>query len=129
MATKNIKSFLTPKLRKAALAWYARNDVLKRIRVERGLYQCEQCKLIFKKDKIHVDHIEPVVDIKTGFVDWNTYIERLLVGPEGLQGICVNCHDTKTTQEDMMREYYRIEKQKSKSIVFKRTIPFFRLFI
>ena len=46
-----------------------------------------------------VDHIDPVVDPKVGFVDWTTYIERMFVEEDGLQILCKECHDKKTRFE------------------------------
>lgn len=108
----SLKSFLVKKLRSMALRWPARNEVFKRIRTDRGKYNCESCGQTFKREGIHVDHIDPVVDIKLGFVDWNSYIERLFCDELGLQGLCVPCHEAKTMQEDQMREYYKIERKK-----------------
>lgn len=112
----NIKSFLIPKLRSASLLWYARNEVLQRIRVSRGNYQCESCGSIFKSKDIHVDHIEPVISIEDGFNGWDTYIDRLFCDPDGLQGICKICHDVKTETEKALRASFK-EKRKKESEV------------
>jgi len=59
-----------------------------------------------------VDHIEPVVDIKRGFVSWDEYIKRLLVEKKGLQVLCRDCHDKKTKEERGQRkEYDKGEKE------------------
>jgi hypothetical protein len=89
---------------------------------ERMMYMCEACKRLFfdkewvvKKDgglkhesMIAIDHFDPVVDLATGFVDWNTYITRLFPGQKGLQNLCnysglrdgvQSCHKLKTAVE------------------------------
>lgn len=58
-----------------------------------------------------MDHIDPVIDIDIGFVDWNTYIERLFVGVEGWQLLCTGCHQLKTSLE---QEYRRATKKEKK---------------
>ena len=110
-------------LRGASRKWYAGNEVLKRCRIERGVYQCEGCLKAFKKHQIEVDHIEPVVDIKTGFTDLLEWIKRLLVPPEKLQALCcikhpdgskTGCHPNKTSAEAAMRKFYKDQKKVKK---------------
>tara|TARA_R110000803_G_scaffold200258_4_gene264561 strand:- start:837 stop:1202 length:366 start_codon:yes stop_codon:yes gene_type:complete len=88
---------------------------LKLARVERGKYQCAHCECIFKKIELQADHIEPVLDLEHGFVDWNTYIERLFCPVENFQALCRVCHSAKTIQEDAMRQHFRnIRKEKAR---------------
>jgi len=49
--------------------------------------------------KLELDHVVPVVEVRKGFCDWNTYIERLYCSPEGYQGLCRDCHAEKTKKE------------------------------
>lgn len=114
--------------RASSRGWYARNEVYKRCNVSRGLYRCEGCKQIFKKVNLQIDHIEPVVDIKTGFQDLHDWALRLLVGPDKLQALCAvpiqnedtgidelfGCHASKTQNENLMREFYKKKKGKKK---------------
>jgi 5-methylcytosine-specific restriction endonuclease McrA len=68
-------------------------------------YQCAVCKLWVGSTKVEVDHIIPVIEMnEQGFVDWNTFVERLFCGPENLQVICDPCHDKKTQEERMKRQ-------------------------
>lgn len=76
-----------------------------RVKVARGQYRCEKCEGIFKRPEIHLDHINPVIDPDKGFVDWNTYIERLFLGD--LQALCVPCHKEKTLKENDVRRAKR----------------------
>lgn len=65
-------------------------------------YQCNHCKKWYPDKEVQVDHIEPVV-ATTGFVDYNTYIERLFVEEEGYQVLCLECHKTKSKKENELR--------------------------
>ena len=66
-------------------------------------YRCAECKKAFPKKDVQVDHRKPVVDPKKGFVDWNTYIERLFCGIRNLQVLCTGCHKIKTQKEKTKR--------------------------
>ena len=92
-----------------------------RCKVDTATFKCESCgillyegtlesrykKMCMKygaeyeviKGKIELDHKIPVVEVKKGFCDWNTYIERLYVGPEDYQGLCRTCHAEKSKKE------------------------------
>jgi|SRR5271166_2366794 len=69
--------------------------------VERGKWRCNECKQDFKRTEIHMDHIEPVIEVDKGFVDFNTYIERLFLGK--LQPLCLSCHQRKSLRENEIR--------------------------
>ena len=62
-------------------------------------YTCKGCKKEFPAKDVQVDHIDPVVCPKAGFVDWNTFVDRLFCGVENLQILCTTCHDKKTAKE------------------------------
>lgn len=64
------------------------------------------------KGVIEIDHIDPVIDPKVGFVDWNTYIERRWVPAECYQALCRECHLEKSAKEDEERERYGTLKRK-----------------
>lgn len=70
-------------------------------------YLCNSCKQEFVLKNINVDHINPVVDPKVGFIDWNTFIDRLFCGVENLQILCSSCHDRKTKKETSVRTTIR----------------------
>lgn len=115
----HVDSWVTVKLRRASLMWPGRTKAMQAARVDRGLYECNSCKGRFKKGEYHLDHVQSVVPISGGNrrkddpkrVDFNLYIDRLFVGPEGYQLLCVVCHDSKTKIEDEMRGYYKNEKK------------------
>lgn len=109
---KKRTSFVKHVLRQASLRWPARNDALKAARVERGFYQCATCKDRFKREQVHLDHIEPVVSVKEGYTDLMSWINRLLVDVDGFQVLCEQCHSQKTFCEDTLRAHYNQERKK-----------------
>ena len=66
-------------------------------------YLCNVCQQYIGSTKISVDHIIPVVSIEEGFIDWNTFVERLFCDITNLQVICDDCHQLKTNQERSKR--------------------------
>lgn len=63
-------------------------------------YACKKCKEDFPAKEVQVDHKRPVVDPKVGFVDWNTYIERMFCDKKNFQVLCKPCHLKKTKLEN-----------------------------
>ncbi len=110
----NLKRFLISILRRATYRWPPRTEALKEGRKERNSYQCAACKEMFKNDQIVLDHIKPVVDPKTGFTNWDDYINRMFPEKEGFQVLCSGCHDIKTELEDEMRKHFNKEKKEKK---------------
>jgi 5-methylcytosine-specific restriction endonuclease McrA len=70
-------------------------------------YQCNVCKTWTKSTAIAVDHKNPVIDVEDGFVDWNTFVDRLFCGPENLQVVCDTCHQEKTNKERFDRSFIK----------------------
>jgi hypothetical protein len=67
-------------------------------------FSCQICNEWVGSTKIAVDHIDPVISTETGFVDWNTFIDRIgFDKPENLQRVCDTCHQTKTNAERFER--------------------------
>lgn len=62
-------------------------------------YLCSECNEWFMGKDIQVDHKEPVVDPEIGFINWDTFIDRLWCSIENLAVLCKNCHNTKTSLE------------------------------
>lgn len=67
------------------------------------LYTCASCARLFTAKGVEVDHIEPVVDPKTGFTTWDNYISRLFCSTDNLQVLCKPCHKLKTLSEKKSR--------------------------
>lgn len=66
-------------------------------------YTCKACKKEFPAKDVQVDHVKPVVEPRVGFVDWNTFIERLYVEAKKLQVLCKACHKKKSNKERAQR--------------------------
>jgi hypothetical protein len=109
---QTLSTFVKGILRRGSYHWKARQECLERCRVERGQYKCEMCGAIVKREQIELDHIEPVVDPRTGFTTWDDYINRLYCPVEGFQGVCEFCHSNKTILEDALRSQYKTEREK-----------------
>ena len=68
-------------------------------------YLCNVCDQYKGSTKVAVDHKEPVISVEDGFIDWNTFVERLFCAPENLQVICDECHQKKTNKERFDRSF------------------------
>lgn len=66
-------------------------------------YKCNLCLQYVGSTKIAVDHIVPVVSVQEGFIDFNTFIDRLFCDSSNLQVLCDTCHDKKTYSERITR--------------------------
>lgn len=60
---------------------------------------------------MELDHIAPVVDPKTGFTNFDDYINRLYCEVSGFQVICETCHDIKSASEGQVRKKKRKKKK------------------
>lgn len=109
----NRKSFCIASLRRSSMRWPPRNQAITNARVARGLYRCNICKREdVKNSEKKLDHIEPVIDPKEGFVGFDSFIERLLpFESSAYQVLCPTCHDSKTKVEKELR---KIVKAKNK---------------
>jgi 5-methylcytosine-specific restriction endonuclease McrA len=107
------KSFVVSALRAAFRRWPPKFNVLKKAATERRInpksgklamhYTCAECRKDYPAKEVQVDHKKPVVDPKKGFVDWNTFIERLYIEARGLQVMCKPCHKDKSKKERAQR--------------------------
>lgn len=113
---RKLKKFLIPILRRKSLYWTGRQEAIRAARKERGLYECNNCKKTFGIKEIHVDHISPVVNVKTSFTTWDSYITSLYCDSSNLQSLCVQCHSVKSSLESNMR---KINNKKNKKTIDK----------
>lgn len=79
-----------------------RNQALVAARVGRNQYLCTNCKLIFARKEVQIDHIEPVTPI-TGWDSLDGFVTRLKVPIDKLQVICKTCHKSKSGVENEIR--------------------------
>lgn len=94
------QKWLIHELRRLHSKWGPRKITYVAARVERGKYKCAHCGGIFGPKFIDLDHIKPVISVQDGFIDWNTYIDRLFVSKDGYQVLCKTCHKQKTHVEE-----------------------------
>lgn len=62
-------------------------------------YECAACHNLFLNNEVEVDHINPVVDVNTGFISWDDFIYKLFCSEDNLQVLCKSCHKKKSTKE------------------------------
>jgi len=68
-------------------------------------YLCSECSIWVPSKMASVDHKEPVIDPQIGFVDWNTYIDRMYCPKENLRLLCLPCHQAKSNQERFEKNF------------------------
>lgn len=76
-----------------------------------GTYYCADCKQIFPRHLVAVDHIDPMIPL-TGFDNWTSVFQRLFHG--SLQVLCKgkgSCHQKKTNRENAQRRKFKKERQ------------------
>lgn len=71
-----------------------------------------------KKGFWNTDHIIPVRTV-SGFVDFDTEIERMLPDRYGYAKMCIKCHDKKSEKEEDLRKQYRKAKNNEDKIKIK----------
>jgi len=116
------RAFITNALRAATRKWppkyltlnEAKTEKKKNVRTGRLAqhYLCNVCTGEFPAKEVQVDHIQPVVDPKTGFVNWDTFIDRLFCEKENLQVLCTTCHKLKTSEENLQSKLKKQLKPK-----------------
>ncbi len=74
-------------------------------------YRCGVCQVYVGSTHVSVDHIEPVVSVSDGFIDFNTFIQRLFCDANNLQVICDECHNVKTQKERIWRLTLQYDKE------------------
>lgn len=116
----DLHKFILQWLRRGSYRMRARTIAMTWARVSRGKYNCAKCNKTFGRKEIQVDHLIPVVDPLIGFVDWETYINRLFVDAAGLQILCKPCHKEKSKSENEIRR--EVKKKTLQSVSKKRSI-------
>jgi hypothetical protein len=109
-------SFVRSALRRAA--WppkyqairnaYVKDGINPKTRRKCKLHRCSQCDELFPQKDMQADHVIPVIGIE-GFVDWNTYIDRLFCEKDGFKVMCKPCHKEITNEERIARAKYKKE--------------------
>jgi len=81
------RSFIVSVLRAGSRRWPPKYETLNEAKTEKKInvrsgrqaqhYLCNVCQFDFPLQEVQVDHIQPVIDPSTGFVGWDTFIQRL----------------------------------------------------
>ena len=108
------KGWIISLLRRGTMRYPPRNECLNKAKTDKKInpasgrlaqhFKCKKCKKDFPAKQVVVDHIKPAVDPKKGFVDWDTYIERMFCALKNFQVLCKPCHDTKSAKEREARK-------------------------
>jgi 5-methylcytosine-specific restriction endonuclease McrA len=115
------KGWIISLLRRGTMRWPPRNEVLKAAKTVKKVnpksgrlaqhFECNGCKQDFPAKGVVVDHKKPVVDIKKGFIDFDTYINRMYCAAKNLQVLCKDCHTKKSKKEREARKKCSIKKK------------------
>ena len=106
----NLKSRITSALRRIWRFHPVRSqcykDALhqKRSRSKDDVYKCGKCDFLGTRGEFDLDHRNPVICPQAGFVNWDTYIDRLFCDPSNLWLLCKVCHVEKTNDEKEIRK-------------------------
>ena len=98
-----LKSLIISALRKIFFYSPLRREALERAKVG-DLYKCAITGKKYPINMVTVDHTDPVVDPKKGWVDWDTFINRLFCSVENLQVVNKDEHKKKTKKENQERK-------------------------
>ena len=111
----NKKAFAIATLRRASYRWPARNRARNAAKVGRNQYICVECgpNNIHTRSETQLDHIEQVIPL-TGWVSFDSFIERLFAPDEGWQLLCKKHHKEKTDVERKIRKEHRKLKKETK---------------
>lgn len=114
MTEAKFKGWIISLLRRGTMRWPPRNECLSKAKTKKKInkktnrlaqhYKCNGCKKEFPLKEVVVDHIQPVVSCKEGFVDWNTYIDRMFCPITNFQVLCKGCHTIKSSEERAQRK-------------------------
>ena len=66
-------------------------------------YKCAECSGWFTNKEIQVDHIEPAGKLSS-YEDIAGFAERLFCEADGMQVLCLECHQSKTNAERKARK-------------------------
>ena len=107
-------NFIKNTLRRATYRWPSKTICKNNAKKDYALYECSDCKKVFSPSLIEIDHIVPVSSVKTGFVDWNDFIDRLFVTSDKMQVLCINCHELKSQIENTIRRENGLKEERRK---------------
>jgi 5-methylcytosine-specific restriction endonuclease McrA len=83
--------------------WPAKDECITAARRGPDKYECAHCLKLFRRSMMQADHKSPAIDPIRGYEGKGIYAERLFVGVEALQALCIDCHKVKTVVENKIR--------------------------
>lgn len=114
------KGWIISLLRRGTMRWPPANKCLKAAKRGKKIntltgrlaehYECAHCGQLFPLKQVCKDHINPIVDPITGFIDWNIYIARMFCSLNQWQILCKNCHTIKTVKEKEIKRNARVSR-------------------
>lgn len=129
MKSLSLKDFVIRVLRRGSYKWRPRNEAIYKARVCRKQvngkgrevwhYNCAHCPKdkLYTRKQVQADHIVPIVDPEKGFTNWDDYINRLYIGIQGFQILCIDCHKQKTSDEKVTRNLSKMTPEKAKKFL------------
>ena len=63
-----------------------------------GWFFCKKCGQI--REVIKIDHIEAIGKQPTNMMEFGPWLEKLFCSSENLQGLCSDCHKSKTKDDN-----------------------------
>lgn len=109
---RRLKKFLIPILRRRSLWWQERNDAKRDAKVGPGLWKCKACKK--EVNKVQMDHVKSVINVKTSWVSWDNFIYSLFCEKSNFAALCESCHLAKSQIENEQRKKSRIKRYAKK---------------
>lgn len=114
------QSFVKSALRSASKRWPPKFKCLKaasvgkRINAKTGRlaehYRCACCTGLFPAKEVQVDHINPIIDPRIGFTNWDDVVHAMYCEQSNLQVLCLTCHKEKTAQERAIAKEFKSAK-------------------
>jgi 5-methylcytosine-specific restriction endonuclease McrA len=108
---KKTEKWLKYKLRELSVQYHARNQCIKDAstkivigKTKKGedktltYVTCAQCKELFRRNEIEVDHIVEIGPQK----DIGEWVKKLFCPISNLQCLCIECHKRKTAKKNML---------------------------
>ena len=74
-------------------------------------YKCADCLKDYPASTVQVDHIDPIINPKTGFTTWDEVVNNMFCEVGNLQVLCLTCHCAKTAQEKEISKQYLKERK------------------
>lgn len=103
--TYNLHRLITAAARRIWFYSPMRREVVRLATRANGRIECAECGELVGKGEYAVDHIDPVINVKSGFAGYDAMFAALFCSPEDMQVLCkIPCHRVKTLRENAQRK-------------------------